>query len=75
MAFIIVKNAGATWQYYFMEDPKIGKVHESYSAHHTFTGMNLLIQPSYTEKEAADFDCDRMNVHNPSGDYAVCELM
>lgn len=74
MAFAVVKNAGVNWQHYYMEDPKLGKVHPSHSAHDTFTGQNLNIQESYGGREAAQIDCDRMNKENPVGDYAVCEI-
>lgn len=72
MAFIIVKNAGVTWPYYFIEDPKKGNIHPSYSCHETYTGKELNIKPYYENYEEAKKDCDNLNKHNPSGDYDIC---
>ena len=75
MVYIIVKNAGNSWNYYFLEDPKEGSVHPSYSSHDSYTGVNLDIKPSYEDFDEAQRDCERMNKENPVGDYAVCKLM
>ena len=75
MSYIIVKNAGSAWQHYFMEDPKQGKVHITYSASDTHTGMVLGIKEKYDDKAEAEIDCKRLNEANPCGDYAVCDLL
>lgn len=74
MAYIIVKNAGSSWPYYFIEDPKMGAVHASYSAHDSYTGRTLNIKPSYEDYQEAIRDCEKMNKANPVGDYEVCVL-
>lgn len=75
MQYIIVKHGGSSWNHYFMEDPKEGTVHPSYSTHDSHTGMDLAIKPSYEDFDEAQQDCERMNKENPVGDYAVCKLM
>lgn len=74
MEFIIVKNAGESWIHYFMEDPKGGDVHPSYSCHETFSAKLLEIKPSYSDMNEAETDCVKLNTSNPVGDYAVCRL-
>lgn len=75
MAFIIVKHAGSSWEYYFKDDPKEGKVHSSHSAHLTFSGQCAGIKEKYEDKKEAEKDCNKMNINNPIGDYGVCELL
>lgn len=72
--YIIVKNAGSHWAAYYEDDPKKGSVHQSHSAHFTYTGRKLGIKPNYTDKRLAELDCERLIQENPIGDYAVCSL-
>lgn len=76
MLFIIVKNAGViSWRHYFLEDPKAGPVHPTYSCHETYTGKELGIKPSYEDFIEAEAHCKKLNEVNPVGDYAICQLM
>lgn len=75
MSYIIVKNAGPSWEHYFLEDPKLDAVHPSYSCHESFTAMTLEIKPKYEDFEEAKEDCKKLNKANPIGDYDICVMM
>lgn len=73
--FIIVKHASDNvFKHYWQSDPKKSKQHFSHSVHSTFSGNMCDIQPFYNDRNKAEVDCDRINVANPTGGYAVCEL-
>lgn len=74
MNYIIVKNASQeAWHLYFDSNPQTG-VHQSYSAHATFTGQQCNIRSSCATKASAEEDLKKMLAENPSGYYAVCPV-
>ena len=75
MNYIIVKNASQeALHLYFDSNPQAG-VHQSYSAHDTFTGQKCNIRSSYATKASAEEDLKKMLEANPSGCYAVCPVV
>lgn len=56
---------------YNISNPQAG-VHQSYSAHATFTGQQCNIRSSYATKASVEEDLKKMLAANPSGCYAVC---
>lgn len=72
--YIIVKHAGDHWRFYFSEDPKLGGLDVSWSAHDTYTGHITDMKPYYTDKDQADHQCQLANVANPVGSYGVCRV-
>ena len=58
---------------YNISNPQAG-VHQSYSAHDTFTGQQCNIRSSYATKASAE-DLKKMLAENPSGYYAVCPVV
>ena len=75
MNYIIVKNASQeVWNLYFDSNPQAG-VHQSYSAHVTFTGQQCNIRSSYATKSSAEEGLKKMLEANPCGWYAVCPVV
>ena len=74
--FGIVKYAAdGYWKFMFTTDPKLGKIHPSYSAHDTFTGKTVEIKESYPSRSACLEDLKKMNNLNPCVGYDICEFL
>lgn len=78
MRYLIVKHAADSgWSFYYEQDPKRYPVHISHSAYDSYTGRQVGIKQVYFEEEfeLAKEHCKKMNMSNPMGSYAVCELL
>ena len=74
--FGIVKYAAdGCWEIMFTSDPKKEKVHPSHSAHNTETGKTVEIQESYSSRDAALPDLEKMRQFNPCVGYDICEFL
>ena len=72
--YVVVKQAGNNWRWYWQEDPKVTGVFLSASAYHTYTGKDAGISEFYDNMEDALAGLQIMNEANPIGDYAICEV-
>ena len=73
--FIIVKHAGNHWSHYYEEDPKVTGLPIEHNCSFTHSGISNSIQRSYTDKDQADIDCEKINESNPCGYYGVVKVV
>lgn len=77
MFYLIVREAAdGYWEKRFTKDPKKTPTKLSLSAYHSDLGKSIPCKLWYSVKniEQARKDCERLNILDPEGGYALCPM-